>query len=213
MDGGTTSRSLRAMGAMAANPRHAWLWLQDRLRPRSPIEKALPWTSWASIQYLDSIDLTDRTVFEYGGGGSTLYFLRRGCVVTTVENNEAWASRIRERAGPFAQRLTLKVIDMPEHPDDSFRSLANAYVNSVNCAALWDIILVDGADGDLRLRMECLAISRQLSPPGGLVILDDSWRREYVCASTIMDGFSRRQFRSLGPARLGVTQTDIYRRN
>lgn len=195
---------------MVVHPRHASKWLEDRLAPRSPLERALPWIAWPCIDFLESLDLTGLRVFEYGGGGSTLYFLRRGCHVTTVENSSIWAARISAAAVSHASHFELRIVEMPERPGVKEQALAETYVQQVSFGAPWDLVLVDGVDGVPSTRLACLALARHSMNPEGLVILDDSWRLEYAAASNLMAGWSHLAFEGLGPARLGVTRTDVY---
>lgn len=210
MQGTTFTRSARAALQMAKHPRQARDWVRDRVLRRSPLELALPWVSWPCIDYLETLDLTDRRVFEYGGGGSTLYFLGRGCRVRTVESSAIWAARISTAATGFSAALDLKVVEMPEHPAANERALAPEYIHAAASGAPWDLILVDGVDGDPSIRMECLALAKRSVTRKGAVILDDSWRPSYASATEVMTGFSHLVFEGLGPARLGVTRTDVY---
>ena len=210
MLGTTVSRSARAILQMARHPRQGRRWVRDRVLGGSPLELALPWVSWPCIDYLETLDLKGRRVFEYGGGGSTLYFLKRGCLVRTVENSAIWAARISDAASSFSTRLDLSVVEMPENPAASEREQAPAYIQAPVGAAPWDLILVDGVDGDPSIRMECLSIAKSSVTRGGIVVLDDSWRPAYDSAAALMAGFSRLPLEGLGPARLGVTRTDVY---
>lgn len=217
MDGTTLSRSARGVFYLACHPRHALLWTRDRLRPRTPLELGMPWLAWPCIDWLDRQTLAGKRIFEYGGGGSTLYFLERGCHVTTVENSPGWAARILESVGqslgPSALgRLTLIPMDMPEHPNEAQRERATEYVNAIGSGTRYDLVLVDGVDGALSLRMECLARAREHLAEGGLIVLDDAWRASYARAPDILHGFRRRIFEGAGPARWGVTRTDVYER-
>lgn len=204
------SRSARALLHLAKRPALLPSWVLDRLLNRTPLERALPWISWPCIEFLEKLDLENRRVFEYGGGGSTLFFLNRGCQVCTVENSAAWADKISASAVEFASRLELRLVEMPEHPGAADGELAKQYIELVERGAPWDLVLVDGVDGNPSVRMACLEAARRCVPARGIVILDDSWRPEYERAPEIMSGFSQTILEGLGPARLGVTRTDIY---
>ena len=210
MHGTFLSRSTRASLQLVMHPGQVPSWLLDRLLRRTPLDRALPWISWPCIHFLNKMDLENRRVFEYGGGGSTLYFLNRGCHVSTVENSATWAKRIASAAIDFDSRLDLRVVEMPEHPGVAEAELTRRYIATAEEGAPWDLILVDGVDGSPSVRMECLKAARRWVSPRGVVILDDSWRPVYERAPEIMAGFSQAIFQGLGPARLGVTRTDIY---
>ncbi len=215
MDGTTFSRSARGLYHLALHPRHAARWAKDRLRPRTPLELGLPWVAWPCIDWLDARDLRGKSVFEYGGGGSSIYFLTRGCHVTTVENSGPWAARIRERVertlGDEARsRFRLELVDMPEHPGEAERKRAEEYVSRIGQGTRYDLVLVDGADGALALRMTCLGRAREHLTESGVIVLDDAWRKAYRAAPQILNGLRQHVFEGVGPARVGVTRTDVY---
>lgn len=47
----------------------------------------IPWFTCRAIDFLSQLDLSEKIVFEYGAGASTLYWAKRG-------------SKLRIRAGP-----------------------------------------------------------------------------------------------------------------
>ena len=60
----------------------------------------LPWLTDGAQYFLDShifyiksVLRKNPVVFEFGAGNSTLYFLSRGCLVTSVEQDPFWLSR------------------------------------------------------------------------------------------------------------------------
>jgi hypothetical protein len=215
MDGSAFRRGARGGLYMVAHPRHAALWLRDTLWRRTPLEMGLPWISWPCIDWLDQVDLAGKRIFEYGGGGSTLYFLRRGASVRTVENSEGWARRIQARVMEEglheSRRFDLELVEVPYHPGPDDRALSCAYVRALG-GAPWDLVLVDGVEGSLNLRMECLQRAKEYVTLHGCVLLDDAWRQEYETAPSIMSGFRRQVFQGVGPSRPGVTRTDVYYR-
>src|SRR4051812_17428097 len=49
-----------------------------------------PWITFWTIDYLNVFLKKNMSVFEYGGGGSTLFFAARVKELVTVEHNEDW---------------------------------------------------------------------------------------------------------------------------
>lgn len=214
MYGNFLSRSVRGVTRMLQRPDHGARWVRDRISKATPLDLGLPWFSWPAIEYLDRLPLAGARVFEYGGGGSTLYFLKRGCHVRTAENSPTWAELVsrRARAAGYEHRLDLRVVDMPEHPTASDHSLIEHYVMQIEADERWDLVVVDGVDGTPSTRMRCLARARAELKQEGTIVLDDAWRNEYSQAPEILRGFSPVRCVGLGPARWGVTRTDVYRR-
>ena len=52
-------------------------YFQYCLSNNSPLESELPWIAFDAIKYLDKRILPGDQVFEYGSGGSTLYFAKK----------------------------------------------------------------------------------------------------------------------------------------
>jgi hypothetical protein len=141
-------------------------------------------------------------VFEWGGGGSTVFFLAKGCMVTTVESSEFWKQRIEEQISLELQaRWQLRFV--PSDSNDDPR--AALYVDSVLDGAPWDVVLVDGWNRGL-----CLLRARPTVRPGGLLILDNADQPQFDNVPEALQGWERLEFRGLGPARSWVTKTDIY---
>ncbi len=195
MHGNTLTRSVRGVSYMLLRPQDGIRWAKGKLAPQSPIQMGLPWISWRAIDYLNHFIRPGLRVFEWGGGGSTIYWLRKGCHVTTVESNPQWFEAIRDAAlkdGKSGQ-LDLRLIEA-ESRDPNL------------------VVLVDGLEEDYTGRMDCLKElpNSNALKSGGIAVLDDSWRDQYQVAPGILAGWKRQALKSLGPCRPGVTQTDLY---
>jgi predicted O-methyltransferase YrrM len=215
MEGNLVTRSAHGLLHLVRRPRHGARWVRDRVSKASPLELGLPWFSWPAIEYLETTRCRPGArVFEYGGGGSTIYLLNRGCQVRTAENSVGWAEQVltRARAAGHESRLDLRIVDMPEHPTAAERPLTERYVAQIEAPEPWDLVIVDGVDGTPSTRLECLERARSSLSPGAALVLDDAWRPTYARAPEILRGFTRHAFVGLGPARWGVTQTDVYTR-
>jgi hypothetical protein len=215
MEGNLVTRSAHGFLHMVRRPRHGVRWVRDRVSKATPLELGLPWFSWPAIEYLEKTHCRPGArAFEYGGGGSTLYLLDRGCRVRTAENSPDWAEQVltRARAAGYETRLDLRVVDMPEHPTVAERKLTECYVAQIDAPEPWDLVIVDGVDGTPSTRLECLERARTSLAPGGAIVLDDAWRKTYDRAPELLPGFTRHVFVGLGPARWGVTRTDVYTR-
>jgi len=58
------------------------------------LEHEIPWLTFPSIRQLSSLLTSEMRVFEYGSGGSTLFFANRVAEVISVEHDEAWYARL-----------------------------------------------------------------------------------------------------------------------
>src|SRR5690349_2021493 len=98
MEGTNTYRVVLAIGHMVMWPKDAGRWFIDTVvSRRTALQRGLPWMSWRAIDFLQAHITPGLCVFEWGGGGSTVFFAEHGCHVTTVESSEVWRSVILER--------------------------------------------------------------------------------------------------------------------
>ena len=184
------------------NPRHARAWFRDRCKTQGAIRQGVPWISWPCIDYLSSYLRPGHKVFEWGGGGSTMFFLAKDCFLTTVESNEFWRQQLEERI-PSARRDRWQLRLLPSDSNEDPR--VELYIASVLDGAPWDVVLVDGWR-----RRTCVLRARATVRPGGLLVVDNADHPQFAGLPELMHGWERLEFRGLGPARTWVTQTDVY---
>jgi len=214
MDGTIASKLLRLAGSFATHPEYIPRYLRDRAPDRSsPLEIELPWISYAAIDFLDGYLKPDMTVYEYGSGGSTLFFASRVARVTSTEHDPRWYSRIRTKLQAHSvtnANIQLVECDLSQTPD--FEN--SHYVQSLRDTEA-DVILIDGFERDApeddpkyNLRPICFALAETQIKQGGIIILDDSWRYTHLRQKN--SAVRVQVFESPGPARPGVTSTDVY---
>lgn len=112
-------------------------------------------------------------ILEFGSGASTIFLLRRGATVVTVEHHEEWARSLQEvaTARKLADKLTILRRDRP------YSNIVDEFENGTQ----FDVLLVDG-----RERVDCLRQALPLVKSNGLVLLDDSQRERYWPAFKLM---------------------------
>ena len=115
----------------------------------------IPWITYPAIEFLKQLDLSDRTVFEYGCGGSTVFWSRIAKHVDSVEHDADFYHIVKPMLPPNCT-LTLRV--SPEE-----------YVNAPAEQGPYDIIVIDGHS-----RVRCSEIAPQYLSKGGVIILDNS---------------------------------------
>jgi hypothetical protein len=143
----------------------------------------LPWYTYSAIEYLETLDVSECRVFEYGAGNSSLYWAARARTVTSVEDDMQWYERLRAGARPN-QTLLLA----PER---------GAYVAAVgNEGVAYDVIVIDGSH-----RAECARVAIEHLAPGGLVVVDNSdWEAQRPCGESLRGaGFIQVDFCGFGP--------------
>jgi hypothetical protein len=143
----------------------------EKLLPYIDGLHVLPWLTDGAIDFLDSHIFYIKAslkrnphVFEFGAGNSTLYFLSRGCLITSIEHDPNWCSKIINVATTFNYQDRLKLINGQRPYHMEFNSTSNNY----------DLVLIDGRD-----RVQCLArvVGELAKIPGNkqpILILDNT---------------------------------------
>jgi hypothetical protein len=129
-------------------------------RPVDAEGQPLPWYTYPAIEYLRQLDFSDKTVFEYGSGQSTLFWSAAANRVVSVEEDEVWHAKLAGQL-PANCELILET-DLARYPE-VIRRFGDGF----------DVVVVDGAARG-RTRLKCSREAIQHLHPGGLVILDNS---------------------------------------
>jgi hypothetical protein len=164
-----------------------------RLIASNSVKERLPWINFVVIDFLKKNIGSSSKVFEYGGGGSTLFFLDKGAEVTTCEHNEEWFKILTGKVGENKKWTPLFVepeaandfdADKAADPDKYFSTDKDfpgksfrAYAASIDRYpdAYFDLVLVDG-----RARPSCIKHGIPKVKKGGYLVLDNSDRSYYI---------------------------------
>lgn len=164
-----------------------------------------PWLTFTAIDFISGKTRPTDRVFEYGGGGSTLFFLSRVAEVVTVEHDPHWfqmlQQEIKSRYPGWGGHLVMPEspvdtgnldISNPGHyksndpafPDATFRSYSSFIANFSN--EYFDLVLIDG-----RARTSCIAHALSKVKRGGYLALDNAERQYYLKynSQALKDGF------------------------
>lgn len=126
---------------------------------------SLPWFTYPAIAQLLRIGIEGEKILEYGSGSSTSFFLEKGCIVKSIEDDENWAGFVRSKIGSSSKaEIILKDVD-------------HGYVQSSQQLAAFgpSVVLIDGKN-----RRECAAevadylLNHENSKTLWMVILDNS---------------------------------------
>ncbi len=154
----------------------------------------LPWYTYPAIEYLETLALSDCTVFEYGSGNSSRYWAGRARTVTSVEDSPQWHAQVLADALPN-QTLLL-------------RADRDGYVGAVaQDGILYDVIVIDGNH-----RVECTQAAMARLQPGGMIVLDNSDRAtEGRCSALLREAdFIGVDFCGFGPINGYRWSTSIF---
>lgn len=152
-----------------------------------------PWLADEAVAELRKLVTADTRVFEWGSGGSTLFFLDQGAHVVSVEHHADWSKKVAEFVvagddGTHMARAALHCIapnaKAPPGSDpcnylkctSSDKREYRAYCEHILQYApdSFDLVLVDG-----RARPACVWLAVPRVAPGGIIVLDDCQRTRY----------------------------------
>ena len=187
------------------HPEHIRLWFRDRVDWRSSVDRGIPWLSYPCIEHLRDHMIAGMRVFEWGGGGSTVFFARLGCRIFTMESHPLWRKVIQDKVNAMGESVSgnVDIRFVPTNPNNPERM--HEYIEQVSNGAPWDVILVDGWE-----RVRCVIEAKEYLSTKGILIFDNADSPQFAQVPQILKGFRRLQFPGMGPGRLWPTQTDIY---
>ncbi|HZR15764.1 MAG TPA: class I SAM-dependent methyltransferase [Verrucomicrobiae bacterium] len=205
---GTVSQKIgRVIGNLILHPQYISRCLTHNvINGKTPLDLEIPWFSYAAIDFLDPFVRPDMAVFEYGSGGSTLFFAKRAQRVFSVEDNPQWfdwvSRRLKEKG---LSNATLKLCEFDFKKPVAFEN--SDYLNAMPDEK-FDVIVVDGSEEWTQVRPTCFQKAESHVKEGGIIVVDDSWR--YAPLRQRHHAKDLRIFQSVGPCRPGVTSTDIF---
>jgi hypothetical protein len=187
MEGSVIRKLCRIQADLLLNPLCIPRYLRDF--NKSPLELEIPWCSYKAIDILTDLLKPDMRVFEYGAGGSTLFFMRRVRQLTSIEPHPAWYENVRRAVGDNANVDLRRSGEVDKPQDVIFIDHDEPPWNSLGT----------------RSRVETFRLAEPFVKPGGIIVLDDSWRHP-----ELRQGRRVMVCKGVGPCRPGVTSTDIF---
>lgn len=152
----------------------------------------LPWFTYPCIEYLNTLDLSDCRVFEFGSGSSTHYWANKAKSVCSVERDEKWFNDMSGRL-PINAKLYFA-------PDE------RVYCKQIlEEDGLFDLVVIDGAVRYPSMQ-ECLGKLAE----DGLIIFDNiEW---YPNAASFLrnKGFVQIDFSGFTPLNAFTSCTSIF---
>jgi len=183
-------------------------WLETVWSGSSPLERRHPWMTYSAIQWLRRTLTPEMRVFEFGSGGSTLFFAEHVAEVIAVEHDPQWHAHVQTKL--YAEKLTnCRVQFIPQTPasqgpSDIYVGEARVktggrfeqYARSIEAYPdqSFDLVVVDGL-----ARLACIQHALAKIKPGGYLILDNSEWPEFRPAHKQLSDCTSQHFFGLGP--------------
>lgn len=158
------------------------------------ITHPLPWMNYKAIEYIINRIANIETVFEYGSGQSTLFWLSMHKTVVSVEHDSAFYKKLWAQISTGSkldyQLIPPEVVQVqdiydPANPShyqssDDRCHIFKKYVEAIDVFndESFDIVVIDG-----RARPSCIMHAVRKIKPNGMLILDNS-NREYYLKNT-----------------------------
>lgn len=161
--------------------------------------EALPWLTYAAIEFLAPRVDAGMQVFEYGAGSSTLWWAQRVGRVTSCEHDAGWCARVRAMA-PSNVTLVAK----------EYEDVAGYARAALDSGRTYHVIVIDG-----RHRVECARNAVPALRREGVIIWDNSDRPEYHEGYDFLQsaGFRRLDFIGMGPINIQSWSTSVFYRS
>jgi SAM-dependent methyltransferase len=175
-------------------------WLNS-FKKGNPVDsnfKPLPWFTYSAIDFLEEKLRSNFSVLEFGCGNSTLFFAERVEKVVSIEHNSGWFNKLQLQA-PQNVELILSNSESARQYLSKAESLMQKF----------DLVIVDGL-----FRNECISESLNLISNKGIIILDDSERRDYKDGKKLLieEGFRKIDFSGIAPGIFFRKCTTIFYR-
>lgn len=121
----------------------------DHWRTADAKGMTMPWFTRACCEWLSTLELENKLVFEYGGGQSSLWFGEQGCIVYGVDHQKEWAD--------------LGKIDWETNESSYVR-----HISTLRPGGKFDIVCIDG-----EWRDECTEWALAYLSKDGFIIIDN----------------------------------------
>src|SRR6266404_4556441 len=174
MDLTNPQRVAKLAGHLVQHPGNVPRYIAHNLISRKPpVELELPWFSYGAIDFLEKFLRKEMQVFEFGSGGSTLFFAQRTKSVTAVEDNANWCELVSQKlAARRIDNVDLRHVPVAFTADDAFAS--SEYLKAVR-QSTFNVIIVDGTEWTMNSRPICFRAAENQIAPAGIIVVDDSW--------------------------------------
>lgn len=176
----------------------------------------IPWFTYPAIDFLKERITKDLLIFEYGSGGSSIWFSNHAKSVDSVEHHPKWYQEVLKQTANNPNIHVHLAELKPEHQVLDYHTLAflrdtagNDYINQIKKGnKKYNLVIVDGL-----FRNDCLIPATQCLTNDGVVILDNTnYDKELSDGITFMknQGFKRIDFWGMNPIFGQKSCTTVY---
>ncbi len=173
-----------------------WFTAFDNHQAVDANNQPIPWVTYSFIDFIKGRLNKNLTIFEYGSGNSTLFYAKNVKRVVSVEHDEAWYKKIVNQKAANAEMIFTKLETNGEYSQKAKLLEEN-----------FDVIIVDGRD-----RVNCCKHSVEALSDRGVLVLDDSERKNYQEARVFLTkkGFKELSFSGISPGLFYNKSTSVF---
>jgi len=170
----------------------------DGIYGRTSLRSGIPWIVPSSFHVIDKLVQPDWSVFEWGSGGSTVYWARHCASVISIEHNSKWIDRVNKMLAKeegLSNKVNLRYVrGLPETEKDRFRPYADTILEYPDES--FDLVFVDG---EASSRGWCLTNGLPKVKPGGILLLDNSnWLKRELGDEWLREDYVARDLKWIG---------------
>jgi hypothetical protein len=200
-------------------------WQKLLSQDGSPLDNGIPWIAFPATRFLKKHLKKELRIFEYGSGGSTLFFANFAKSLISIEHDPSWVENVKRTLEEkrYTNCLVQLIAPEPNSPDaeespdfasylvksDRYQGFNfKKYVQSIDMYPdhSFDVISIDG-----RARTACFRHALPKLKVGGYLIWDNTDRPEYQQGlSSAPVSFIRRDFSGATPFNSLFTMTTIF---
>jgi hypothetical protein len=163
-----------------------------KLECRDALNEPIPWYAYPAIDFLNQLDLSEKTVFEFGSGFSTLYWSKKAVKVVSLEHDVLWFNKISE--------------NLPHNVKYFLETDKELYVSRImDEKEFFDVIIIDGIE-----RFRSAQNALQKLSPHGFIILDNADWYPRTARYLRMQGLKQIDFIGFSPINAYVLNTSFF---
>jgi len=188
-----------------------WMRYKFFFRGKDFILAGMPWMNFEVNQWLRSYLKKGMILFEWGSGGSTLFFSDLVDQVISVEYDEAYFEFVKKQ---LAGKENVELILEKPQGKGEFRSFSPGHIHSFFDKYVktiekypdryFDVIVVDG-----RQRNQCFKLALNKVKEDGIIVFDN-FEREFYKKSQHYPGLKHLLFEGLMPFNYTIGTTAIF---
>jgi predicted O-methyltransferase YrrM len=133
----------------------------------------LPWMHEKEIKLIEKYLSTDKTMLEWGSGGSTLYFSEKVKKMYSIEHDEIYYEKIKKTIPHNVEYFLVKPNKIVPPKESDFHSYKDYIEYPIKFEKKFDVILIDG-----RSRVECAKFALNILTNDGIVFVHDFWKKK-----------------------------------